>query len=108
MNTALVSAVEARDDVCNLIPACQRVNNLLSERVLVVIVDKKVRSQSVAQERVIILKYNLNCVFCVFLEVPRRHENVLLAVLDLLRLQFLAVHFYEFDASSAEIEFNRG
>lgn len=46
----LVGAIEARDDVFDLIPSCDRVNDLLSQRIFVMIVDEKVSSHTVAEE----------------------------------------------------------
>ena len=86
MHSALISAVETRYDIGYLIPPSKWIDNLLSERILVVIIDQKVWTKSVVEEWIIILKNDLDCIFGILIEIEHWQQNALLAIFYLMRL----------------------
>jgi len=63
MNSALVGAANAWDDVGSLIPARLRVYYLLPQRILIVVINEKIRAKSVTKERVVVLKNDFYRIF---------------------------------------------
>lgn len=80
------------------------VDELLSEGVLVVVVDEEVGGESVSQEGVVVLEDDFDCIFSVLLEIVAGQLNAALTVLYLLRLQPPPVHLREFNTCPAEIQ----
>ena len=103
MNRALVKTIENRHDIWRLNPSRMRVNDLLSKRVFVVIINEEVRTKPITQEGVVVLKNDFHRISCVLLKALARQRNTALTILDFFRLQSLTVDLCEFYACPKEI-----
>jgi len=82
----LIETVKAGDDILYIFVSVYAVNDLLSQRILLVFINCKVGTQPLVEKGVKVLKNDFYSIFASFLEQLPRQHNLMIAVDDLCSL----------------------
>lgn len=98
-NLALIETIQTRHESLDIRSPIQAINDLLPQRVLMVVIDREIRAQAIPNKRVQILKDDLNAILPTLHQHLLRDKHQVVLITDLLGLQGTAIDHDELHAA---------
>jgi hypothetical protein len=95
----LIKAIETRHELLDIRSPIQTVNDLLSQRILMVVIDREIRAQAIPNKRVQVLKDDLDTILPALHQHLLRDKHQVVLITHLLGLQGTAIDHDELHAA---------